>query len=138
MAADHLSPWSLTLRKALALAEAHPEEALALLDAGIQDAREASQAEQVSRFARHAGVICDHLGDLDRTLGYYDQALRGDPDDELLHLARAGILERAGQHSEAEAAFAEAERLARLKADLDVASAAAAGRDRVRSGPRGK
>lgn len=115
------------------MAESRPEEALALLDAGIQAARESDQPEHAAELARHAGVISEHLGDLDRTLGYYDEALRAHPDDELLHLARAGILERLAQHGEAEGAFAEAERLARKKGNLDVASAAASGWERLRS-----
>jgi len=133
VASERLNPVNDALRTALALAKRNPEEALLLLDAAIQKARDEGNAQGTSLLARHAGVLWTTHGDLERAHQCYQEALRHDPTSAHLHLANADVLERLKNLVGAEESLVRAEQLARDAGDMDLASAAASAVRRVQA-----
>ena len=78
----------------MALAQTAPEGALEALEDGLTDARGVADPSEISAVARHAAAICDHLGHLSRALGYYEEAIVGEPDNGYLHFATGDVLRR--------------------------------------------
>lgn len=109
------------LEEALTLARrALPEEALAVFDHGLAEAREGEDSSTVAVLARHAGVISSHVGDLERVVGYYEEAARNQPDDAFLRLALVDVYERLGQWGRARAALAECREIALSMGDEEI------------------
>ena len=89
------------LREALANAASRPAEALALLDRGIVDANVRADTNAVARFARHAGVIAMHIGEVTRAATYFSLAVQAAPADGELRWALAKALEGCSRPREA-------------------------------------
>lgn len=108
------------LKEALALAQADPRRALDLLQQGLTNARASADLEAVSSFARNAGLICVHTGDLHRGIGFYEEALSAAPDDAYLHFAYGDAQRRLGELEAASRAFSRSAELARQQGDEDM------------------
>jgi tetratricopeptide (TPR) repeat protein len=112
------------LRRAMATALKSPQEALRILDAGLQEAAENGDHETVCSLARHAGVVSMALGDLHMTLRYYLAALGAAPDDASLHLAIGDVYGRQGRDDDARAAFTRGAELGKQQGDQDMGTMA--------------
>ena len=112
------------------MAQAAPDRALEVLEDGLIEARGVVDPSEISAVVIHAAVICDHLGDLGRTLGYYEEAIVGKPDDGYLHFATGDVLRRLGDQAGARSRFTRSLELAEEQGDrelVDLAAAAIAG-----------
>jgi tetratricopeptide (TPR) repeat protein len=114
------------LRDASELAQTSAEQALALFDDGIARLIAARDLAGVSSLARHAGTISAHHGMLERALAYYEEALRCEPNDAWVHLARGGVLQELERQEQARAAFDRAFVLASASGDGEIVHIAAA------------
>ena len=115
-----------TLRQALAVAGERPRDALRLLDAGMEAARTAGDRHALAVLARHAGLVSAGTSDVAGAMRYYDEAVRADPQDAYLHLARGDLYRSLGQDTPARSAFAQSLRLATEQGDVDAATMATA------------
>lgn len=73
------------------------EKALDLLDASITDAIRENLNTWVCTLSRHAAVISDYMGDLRRARGYYERAVKHDPDNTITLYSLADVLRRLGE-----------------------------------------
>jgi tetratricopeptide (TPR) repeat protein len=119
-----------TLKQALAVARAKPQEALDLLEAGLEKARKSGDWRGVSILARHAGVVSTESGDFLGAIKYYDEALSADPEDAYLHFARGDVYRTLGQDEQAHFAFTQSLELATKQGDVDMIKMASEARVR--------
>jgi tetratricopeptide (TPR) repeat protein len=77
------------------------EEALALLDYSLSQAIREKREMWIRLLSRHAAVISDLMGDLQRVRHYYQQSLASDPNDVA---ALYGLAEALHRHGETELA----------------------------------
>jgi tetratricopeptide (TPR) repeat protein len=129
-----------TLRRALSMAPADPRGALALLESGLEQARQQGDRRGLAALAKHAGVVSSGSGDLRGAIRYFDEALGAQPEDAYLHFARGDAHRALGQHEPARAAFTRSLELATSQGDLDMiemASKACDGLDAPRSNDHG-
>lgn len=119
-----MAPLSTTrraLEEALALARRSlPEEALELLDRSLADAREAEDSHSVAVFAKNAAIISSNVGDLQRAIDYYAEAIQSQPGDAFLRLALVDTYERLGQAQRAQEALSKCYEIALLERDEDL------------------
>ena len=130
MAGPPLSETNVTIKRALALASASPQQALSLLEERLTKSRASGDRQSVHSLARNAGIVCTGLGDPRRAIAYYEEAVSAAPEDAYLHLARGDLHRRLGEHDAAATAFALCLEQATEQGDLemiDVASKAQAG-----------
>ena len=120
-----------TLRQALAVAAANPNEALHLLGTGLEKARKSGDCRGVSIFARHAGIISSQSGNLPAALKHYAEALSASPGDAYLHFAKGDVHRELGQSREARSAFTRSLELATEQGDTDVVKMASEARARL-------
>jgi len=109
------------LEEALALARRSlPEEALGLLDRNLAVAREAEDSYSVAVFAKNAAIISSNVGDLQRAIDYYAEAIQSHPGDAYLRIALADAYERLGQEQRAREALSKCCEIALLERDEDL------------------
>ena len=109
------------LEEALALARRSlPEEALGLLDRNLADAREAEDSHSVAVFAKNAAIISTNIGDLQRAVDYYAEAIQSQPGDAYLRIALADAYERLGQEQRAREALSKCHEIALMERDEDL------------------
>jgi hypothetical protein len=104
----------------MALAAQKPRRALAGLETGLASARNIRDQEGVLALTRHAAVICSHLGDPKRAVGFYEEAQSIDSDDPYLCLAVGRLRLEMNQPEEARLAFAAALGLGQKRSDTEV------------------
>lgn len=133
MTGPPLSETNVTIKRALALASANPQQALSLLEERLTKSRASGDRESVHSLARNAGIVCAAgLGDPRRAIAYYEEAVSAAPEDASLHLARGDLHRQLGEHDAAATAFARSLEQATEQGDLemiDMASKAQAGLD---------
>jgi tetratricopeptide (TPR) repeat protein len=109
------------LEEALRLARgSSSEEALTLLESGLADARRAEDSEAVAIFARSAGIISSNVGEFQRAIGYYSEAIERQPTDAFLWIALAELHERSGEEGAARDALTKCLEIALLKEDSEI------------------
>ncbi len=94
-----------------------PEEALELLDRNLADAREAKDSHSVAVFAKNAAVISSNVGDSQRAVDYYAEAIESQPGDDDLLIAWADEYERLGQEKRAREILSKCCEIALLEGD---------------------
>jgi tetratricopeptide (TPR) repeat protein len=119
------------LRAAVAVARERPADALQQLDVGLELARTANDDAGIRVLAKHAGVIAQNAGQEARALAYYEEALRHEPVEPLLHLAAGRMCEVLGDRTSADNHYRWAEQTAIAQGDDDLASAARKARNAV-------
>jgi tetratricopeptide (TPR) repeat protein len=112
------------LKQALAVARAKPLEALDLLEAALEKARRIGDRRRMAILARHAGMVSAGSGDSLGAIKYYDEALRGDPEDAYLHFAIGDAYKTLGQNEQARFAFTRSFNLATEQGEVDVSKIA--------------
>jgi tetratricopeptide (TPR) repeat protein len=125
MSNPSISP-SEILRRALAVADTNPAEALDRLTIGLTQARLLGDTRAISTLARHGAAICEHAGNTQGAVELYDEAIRHDQADEYLYVAAASLKIQLAQFSEAQAYLVRALELARLHEDTDMVALATA------------
>ena len=73
------------------------EEAFALLDESLLEAVRQNRLMWISILCRHAAVISDSVGDLQRTKHYYERSLQFEPQDVGSLYGLANALQRQGE-----------------------------------------
>ena len=109
-----------TLKRALSVALARPQEALEILAAGLEAARESGDRQGAGALAKHAGLMCAERGDLQRAILYYEEALDSNPHEAYISFALGDLRRKLGQWREAHAAFARSLELATSQGDSDL------------------
>jgi Tfp pilus assembly protein PilF len=115
----------------MVLARDDPNKALALLDVALRETRQEGDTHLAASLARHAGVLSTMAGDLAGAQRYYQEALEDDPTDPYLFLALADTCERLKDPMQAIGFFERAQQLAEGRHDVELASAAARGAQRL-------
>lgn len=119
-----LSRTNETTRRALAMASSRPAEALSLLDAELELARESADDEAVVTLARNAGVLRSASNNLRDALANFEEACRVAPDDPYLHLAVADVRRRLSEIPEAANSLRRSLKCAQAVGDSELAAAA--------------
>ena len=86
------------MKQSIELASADKlEEALSILDDGINEALKENHPSSIVRLSKHAGVICDGgMNDLARAKRYYELALKYES-DPYLHLALGDVYQKLSE-----------------------------------------
>jgi len=113
------------LRAAMSVAKDDPFRAVSILEAALTDAKQRHDVLSISKLARHAGAICEHLGQSRQAADYYQLALEGDGANTALHISLGSIHRQLGERAEARNAFARALELATAQNDDEWARVAA-------------
>jgi Flp pilus assembly protein TadD len=113
------------LRAAMSIAKDDPGQAVSILDAALRDAKQRQDVVSISKLARHAGAICEHLGQARRAVGYYQLALEGDVENVSLCIALGGVHRQLGEQVDARNAFSRGLELARDQNNEEWARVAA-------------
>lgn len=132
-----LSEANEALRGALAIASSEPWRTVELLELALERARSRSDSRGVGLLARHAGVVCTGLNDLNRARRFFEVALGVDGQNAYLHLAYGDILRMLGERSSARPVFARALELANEQGIVDVIDMATQALTRLDGAPNG-
>ena len=112
------------LRRAMELAGDDPARAVEELERALENARGRVDPREISAVARHAAVICESLGDFGRAIRYYEEAIAGDPEAALLHLAIGGVHAQRQAPDRARKNYRRCLSLAESAGDHDLAAVA--------------
>lgn len=119
------------LRQALSVARTEPRKALELLEAGLTNAKDVADDLAAAVLAKHAAVICAENGELREALSYYEEALRGNPDDAHIPLAVGHVHQQLGEYDDARVAFQRARQTASAHNDEELSRVASTAEARL-------
>lgn len=112
------TPFRQALAEGLALArQGRDQEALALLEARLEEALAADDKRWIWLFAANVGIVAEHSGDPSRAERAYLAALHADDTNPRLHLALSMIYQQSGQPAAARTHFETSRALATESAD---------------------
>lgn len=120
---DELHSRTLVLREALAIAAKDPAAAIGMLTAALALGDDSTAAEKAT-IAKHAGALCQGIGELERAAAFYRRAAATDQSDGYVHLALGRVYRELGRIEDARATLDLCLAAAETGGDEDLLDAA--------------